>query len=187
MTTIVSSTTRSTDPVHTRSGYCTCRPGATIRLTGPPSAGSRPSPRYSPLTCGPARRVEVLDGDEARAHLSRGLGFTREGCAPNVADRSGRRGTRLQRHRRCRGGHRPLRRQPRGVRARHEHNDTAFVEVHVATGRGVHRARCHAQSQPHRAASTPASKRLRAPSRAERSETMRRTVRSDTPSWWAAA
>ncbi len=39
------------------------------------------------------------------------------------------------------------------------------------------------ESQPARAARTPASKRLRASSRAMRLDTVRRTVRNDTPSF----
>jgi adenylylsulfate kinase len=59
------------------------RPGATIWLTGLPSAG-----KTTLATALAARlqddRVELLDGDEVREFLSKGLGFSREDRDTNV-------------------------------------------------------------------------------------------------------
>lgn len=61
----------------------TVRTGATVWFTGLPSAGK------TTLATAVADRVrnrpvELLDGDEVREHLSRGLGFTREARDTNV-------------------------------------------------------------------------------------------------------
>src|SRR4029453_14395688 len=61
------------------------RRGATLWFTGLPSAGK--SPIAHALARGlppPGERVQVLDGDEVRPHLSAGLGFSREDRDVNV-------------------------------------------------------------------------------------------------------
>lgn len=62
-----------------------CDPGATVWLTGLPSAGKSTiangvADRLRTSRCG----VEVLDGDVIRENLSRGLGYTREDRAINI-------------------------------------------------------------------------------------------------------
>jgi adenylylsulfate kinase len=53
-------------------------PGATIWLTGLPSAGKTTlALALAEVLLGEDRRVEVLDGDEFRTHLSAGLGFSK--------------------------------------------------------------------------------------------------------------
>jgi adenylylsulfate kinase len=61
--------------------------GKTIWLTGLPSAGKTTIARAVEkrlLADDPARRVEVLDGDVVRTHLTKGLGFSREDRDENV-------------------------------------------------------------------------------------------------------
>jgi adenylylsulfate kinase len=61
--------------------------GKTIWLTGLPSAGKTTIARAVEkrlLADEPARRVEVLDGDVVRTHLTKGLGFSREDRDENV-------------------------------------------------------------------------------------------------------
>lgn len=60
--------------------------GAVIWLTGLSGAGkSTLAEALSPRLRGLGKRVESLDGDVVRAHLSRGLGFSREDRELNVA------------------------------------------------------------------------------------------------------
>jgi adenylylsulfate kinase len=55
------------------------RPGATVWLTGLPSAGKTTlALALADELRAEGRRVEVLDGDEFRTHLSAGLGFSKE-------------------------------------------------------------------------------------------------------------
>lgn len=57
--------------------FCTCWPGATVWLTGLPSAGkSTIAAALAERLRQDRRRVEVLDGDEIRTFLSAGLGFS---------------------------------------------------------------------------------------------------------------
>jgi len=62
------------------------RPGATLWLTGLPSAGkSTIAHALGDFLVGEGQRVQVLDGDEVRPHLSAGLGFSRSDRDVNVA------------------------------------------------------------------------------------------------------
>jgi adenylylsulfate kinase len=59
----------------------------TVWLTGLPSAGKTTIARALEkrlLADDPSRRVEVLDGDVVRTHLTKGLGFSREDRDENV-------------------------------------------------------------------------------------------------------
>ena len=59
--------------------------GATVWLTGLPSAGKSTIARLVAGRCVDAGlRVEILDGDEVRAHLTPALGFTKEDRDANV-------------------------------------------------------------------------------------------------------
>lgn len=59
--------------------------GATLWFTGLPSAGkSTIAHALADRLGAEGRRVQVLDGDEVRPHLSAGLGFSREDRAVNV-------------------------------------------------------------------------------------------------------
>ena len=61
------------------------RDGVTIWLTGLPSAGkSTIARRLAIVLQGMGRRVIVLDGDEVRERLNKGLGFSREDRDENV-------------------------------------------------------------------------------------------------------
>lgn len=61
------------------------RPGATVWLTGLPSAGKSTIARAVASDIGSAGvRVQVLDGDEVRPHLSGELGYSREARDVNV-------------------------------------------------------------------------------------------------------
>ncbi|WP_406860753.1 adenylyl-sulfate kinase [Streptomyces sp. HUAS MG47] len=109
--------------------------GATIWLTGLPSAGK------TTIACelagrlrGEGRRVEVLDGDEIRAFLSAGLGFSREDRHTNV-QRIGFVAELLASH-----GVTvlvpviaPYEDSRAAVRKRHAAEGTPYLEVHVAT------------------------------------------------------
>lgn len=59
--------------------------GLTVWLTGLPCSGeSTLSSRLATELAARGQRVEVLDGDLVRTHLSRGLGFSREERDINV-------------------------------------------------------------------------------------------------------
>lgn len=111
------------------------RPGATVWLTGLPSAGkSTLAAALADRLRAAGRRVEVLDGDEVRTHLSAGLGYSRADRDTNierigfVADLLARNGVLV-----LTAAVSPYADARRAVRARHERSGTAFVEVHVAT------------------------------------------------------
>ncbi len=120
-------TTDTTDNVTTT--------GATLWLTGLPSAGKTTlarALRRSLLDQG--HRVEVLDGDELRTHLTRDLGFSREDREENVR-RVGFVASLL-----ARNGVlvlvpviAPYASARSAVRELHDASGTAYVEVHVAT------------------------------------------------------
>jgi adenylylsulfate kinase len=112
-----------------------CAGGATVWLTGLPSAGK------STIANGVAQRlrrercgVEVLDGDIIRTHLSRGLGYSREDRAVNirrigfVAEMLARNGVIVLVA--AIAPHADVRED---VRASHAADGTPFVEVYVST------------------------------------------------------
>ncbi|MGP4002934.1 adenylyl-sulfate kinase [Streptomyces sp. 8N706] len=109
--------------------------GATVWLTGLPSAGkSTVAQEVAASLRDIGRRVEVLDGDEVRASLSAGLGFTREDRDTHVR-RIGFVAELLASH-----GVTvlvpviaPYADSREAVRKHHEANGTAYLEIHVAT------------------------------------------------------
>ena len=109
--------------------------GATVWLTGLPSAGKSTVAReLADRLRAEGRRVEILDGDELRAHLTADLGFSRTDRDTNVA-RVGFVARLL-----ARNGVvvlvpviAPYAAARDAVRAAHESDDVAFAEVHVAT------------------------------------------------------
>ncbi|MBG0851851.1 adenylyl-sulfate kinase [Streptomyces spinoverrucosus] len=110
-------------------------PGATVWLTGLPSAGKTTIARHlAERLKAQGHRVEVLDGDEIRRFLSAGLGFSREDRNTNV-QRIG-----LVSEVLARNGVlsvvpviAPYADSRAAVRKRHEASGTPYVEVHVAT------------------------------------------------------
>ena len=108
-------------------------PGATVWLTGLPSAGKTTlATALSERLAG--RPVELLDGDEVREFLSKGLGFSREDRDTNVL-RIGWVAATLAKH-----GVlvlasviSPFADTRDRVRALHEAKGARFLEVHVAT------------------------------------------------------
>ncbi|MGW5422622.1 adenylyl-sulfate kinase [Streptomyces sp. NPDC003943] len=115
-------------------GICTCWPGATVWLTGLPSSGKTTiAHAMAERMRAGGRRVEVLDGDEIRATLSAGLGFSREDRNTHV-QRIG-----LVAEVLARNGVlvlvpviAPYADQREAVRKRHEASDTPYLEVHVS-------------------------------------------------------
>jgi adenylylsulfate kinase len=111
------------------------RPGATVWLTGLPSAGKSTIARALATTLrADGHNVELLDGDELRTHLTADLGFSREDRDTNVR-RVGFVAGLL-----ARNGVialvpviAPYAAARAAVRADHDVDGTAFVEVHVAT------------------------------------------------------
>jgi adenylylsulfate kinase len=111
------------------------RPGATVWLTGLPSAGKSTIARaLASQLRADGRRVELLDGDELRTNLTADLGFSREDRDTNVR-RVGFIAGLLARH-----GVialvpviAPYAEARAAVRAAHDVDGTAFIEVHVAT------------------------------------------------------
>lgn len=109
--------------------------GATIWLTGLPSAGKTTiAHELAGRLRGEGHRVEVLDGDEIREFLSAGLGFSRADRHTNV-QRIGFVAELL-----AANGVKalvpviaPYTDSREAVRKRHQHEGSAYVEVHVAT------------------------------------------------------
>jgi adenylylsulfate kinase len=109
-------------------------PGLTVWLTGLPSAGKSTIAELvaEELRAGGERKVEVLDGDVVRTHLSKGLGFSKEDRDENirrigfVASLLARNGVMV-----LVAVVSPYREARDTVRAMH--NGDSFVEVHVAT------------------------------------------------------
>ncbi len=109
--------------------------GATVWLTGLPSAGKSTIARaMADQLRADGRGVEILDGDELRAHLTADLGFSRADRDTNVA-RVGFVARLLSRN-----GVvvlvpviAPYAAARAAVRVAHESDDVAFAEVHVAT------------------------------------------------------
>lgn len=109
--------------------------GTTVWLTGLPSAGKTTIARaVEKRLLDAGERVEVLDGDVVRAHLTKGLGFSREDRDENVR-RIGFVASLLARNDvtvLC-SVISPYRDARDEVRALHEGSGSRFVEVHVAT------------------------------------------------------
>jgi adenylylsulfate kinase len=111
------------------------RPGCTVWLTGLPSAGKTTIARAlgDQLTA-EGHRVEVLDGDDLRTHLTGDLGFSREDRDTNVrrvgflARLLARNGVTV-----LVGVIAPYANARAQVRAEHAADGAAFVEVYVAT------------------------------------------------------
>jgi adenylylsulfate kinase len=111
------------------------RPGATVWLTGLPSAGKSTIALALAATLRQqGRHVELLDGDELRTHLTADLGFSRSDRDTNV-QRVGFVARLL-----ARNGVivlvpviAPYAAARARVRSGHDADGTAFVEVHVAT------------------------------------------------------
>ncbi|MFJ3901463.1 adenylyl-sulfate kinase [Streptomyces sp. NPDC090025] len=109
--------------------------GATIWLTGLPSAGKTTiAHELAGRLRAEGHRVEILDGDEIREFLSAGLGFTREDRHTNV-QRIGFVAELLASH-----GVKvlvpviaPYADSREAVRKRHAAEGTRYVEVHIAT------------------------------------------------------
>ncbi|MFJ6798018.1 adenylyl-sulfate kinase [Streptomyces sp. NPDC091268] len=119
----------------TTASPCTCRPGATVWLTGLPSAGkSTIAEALAERLRTAGRRVEVLDGDRIRRFLSADLGFSREDRNTNVqriarvAEVMARNGILV-----LVPVIAPYADSRAAVRARHAGCGTPYVEVHVAT------------------------------------------------------
>ncbi|MFI6149160.1 adenylyl-sulfate kinase [Streptomyces sp. NPDC051109] len=114
---------------------CTCWPGATVWLTGLPSAGKTTiAEELAGRLRREHRRVEVLDGDQIRKFLSADLGFSRDDRNTNV-QRIGMVAEVL-----ARNGVlvlvpviAPFTDSREAVRARHRATATPYLEVHVAT------------------------------------------------------
>ncbi len=118
-----------------RPAACTCRSGVTVWLTGLPSAGKSTIARtVAEELRSRGRRVEVLDGDELRATLSAGLGFSREDRETNVkriglfAEVLARNGVAV-----LVPVIAPYAGSRQAVRERHAASRTPYLEVHVAT------------------------------------------------------
>lgn len=112
-----------------------CERGATVWLTGLPSAGKTTLAfALAERLRAEGHKVEVLDGDEIREFLSKGLGFTKEDRHTNVA-RIGFVAEKL-----AANGVKvlapviaPYAASRSSVRARHAALGTEFLEIHVAT------------------------------------------------------
>ena len=109
--------------------------GTTVWLTGLPSAGKTTIARaVEKRLLDAGVKVEVLDGDVVRTHLTKGLGFSREDRDENVrrigfvASLLARNGVTVL----C-SVISPYRDVRDEIRALHEGDGSRFVEVHVAT------------------------------------------------------
>jgi adenylylsulfate kinase len=109
--------------------------GATVWLTGLPSAGKTTIANAVAVALrAQGRRVEVLDGDAVREHLSAGLGFTRADRDINVgrigfvAELLARNGVLV-----LAAVISPYAAARDAIRARHHASGATFFEVHVAT------------------------------------------------------
>jgi adenylylsulfate kinase len=112
-----------------------CERGATVWLTGLPSAGKTTLAfALAERLRAEGHRVEVLDGDEIREFLSRGLGFSREDRHTNVtrigfvAEKLASNGVKV-----LAPVIAPYADSRAAVRERHAARGTGFLEIHVAT------------------------------------------------------
>ncbi len=112
-----------------------CELGATVWLTGLPSAGKTTLAfALADRLRAEGHKVEVLDGDEIREFLSKGLGFSKEDRHTNVT-RIGFVANKLASH-----GVKvlapviaPYADSRAAVRAQHATAGTEFLEIHIAT------------------------------------------------------
>ncbi|MGW1157882.1 adenylyl-sulfate kinase [Streptomyces sp. NPDC002513] len=109
--------------------------GATVWLTGLPSAGKTTiAYELAGRLRAEGHRVEVLDGDEIRAYISAGLGFSRADRHTNVqrigflADLLARNGVKA-----LVPVIAPYADSRAAVRTRHQQSGAPYIEVHVAT------------------------------------------------------
>ena len=119
------------------------RVGATLWFTGLPSAGkSTIAHAVADRLSAAGRRVQVLDGDEVRPHLSAGLGYSREDRDTNVR--------RIGWVARLLAGHgvvvlvpviAPYAAAREAVRADHTRAGVAYAEIYVSTSLEVAEAR----------------------------------------------
>ncbi|MFF2943125.1 adenylyl-sulfate kinase [Streptomyces niveus] len=129
------SASANTTATNTTATTGTSGQGATIWLTGLPSAGKTTiAVELAERLRSEGHRVEVLDGDEIREFLSAGLGFSREDRHTNV-QRIGFVAELL-----ASNGVKalvpviaPYTDSREAVRKRHQSEGTAYLEVHVAT------------------------------------------------------
>ncbi|MEV4998952.1 adenylyl-sulfate kinase [Streptomyces niveus] len=129
------SASANTTATNTTATAGTSGQGATIWLTGLPSAGKTTiAVELAERLRSEGHRVEVLDGDEIREFLSAGLGFSREDRHTNV-QRIGFVAELL-----ASNGVKalvpviaPYTDSREAVRKRHQSEGTAYLEVHVAT------------------------------------------------------
>ncbi|MEU6232292.1 adenylyl-sulfate kinase [Kitasatospora sp. NPDC047058] len=112
-----------------------CERGATVWLTGLPSAGKTTLAfALAERLRAEGHKVEVLDGDEIREFLSKGLGFTREDRHTNVtrigfvAEKLAANGVKV-----LAPVIAPYADSRAAVRERHDARGTGFLEIHVAT------------------------------------------------------
>jgi len=112
-----------------------CERGATVWLTGLPSAGKTTLAfALAERLRAEGHRVEVLDGDEIREFLSKGLGFSKEDRHTNVtrigfvAEKLASNGVKV-----LAPVIAPFADSRAAVRERHAANATEFLEIHVAT------------------------------------------------------
>jgi adenylylsulfate kinase len=126
-------TTTADAPASTAAAVQQC--GATVWLTGLPSAGTTTiATALAQRLRAEGHRVEILDGDEIREFLSRGLGFTREDRDTNiqrigfVAELLASNGVKV-----LAPVIAPYADSRAAVAARHAAKGTAYLEVHVAT------------------------------------------------------
>ncbi|WP_197084579.1 adenylyl-sulfate kinase [Saccharothrix sp. ST-888] len=112
-----------------------CERGATVWLTGLPSAGKTTLAfALAERLRAEGHKVEVLDGDEIREFLSKGLGFTKQDRHTNVtrigfvAEKLAANGVKV-----LAPVIAPYADSRAAVRERHAANGTDFLEIHVAT------------------------------------------------------
>ncbi|MFD8820198.1 adenylyl-sulfate kinase [Streptomyces sp. NPDC059627] len=135
LSTTAHATPQTTQTTHSTNQENNVTTGATVWLTGLPSAGKTTiAYELAARLREEGHLVEVLDGDEIREFISAGLGFSREDRHTNV-QRIGFVAELL-----ARNGVKalvpviaPYADSRDAVRGRHDENGTAYVEVHVAT------------------------------------------------------